>query len=382
MTPAQSLGTGWILELVYEAADRETTLPIGLWTGSFTELRDWFVRVNDLVGAPVKPPSAISRIRERGKVLAVPAWALSSAVGGKAQAYKRHWMDLFLANVCRILATRYGMKDEPAYDFARRQPQETWLSVFLRLTPDIKPERAIDVCFEPLFLSPRRRGDFDIVPFGHIQNITVAWRQPNPRMSAFRKRLPELMRRDESIERASKAGGSSGNVLFERYVNLLKETALSQASEKRPELGEPLTILSQIGTISDEVVSELIAGGHVSQRSCIAAPNLSRLVKEMADTPNFLLFCDDILLGDIQTRWEEDKAADLATQLFPLARAVPVGMPFAAGDDEWGGILKEALLAVARQDKTGSWKATLEEFESINVDIDPNFEPAPARRHA
>jgi hypothetical protein len=371
LAPSTELGGGWVLKLAYGDGQSDAVISVGVWQGSYKEIFEWCARVKELIGprgdlSPSPPSSAIDRIRARGEILAVPGWAISSATGAQAKEYRLGWMDRFLSNVSDILIARHKLQPPVGHRYTSRTAQENWLEVFWRITPRIAeraPDRAIDVCFEPLFRTPPREGTFDVVVLGHIASVAMIYRSSNIRMLELQDRIP--------------AGED-----YELFLNMFCDTAFGEEKPRR--LNPPLQILSQVGTVSDEVVTELVAEARIQSRSRLQFVDAPSLVEEMHKNADSIVFCDQILVSDLISRWDEKKGARLSTLLFPLRHRIPVGWPFATGDREWGAVLLEAMLAVTADTDPAvrqSWKKTLDDFSKIEIETLSEFLPVQEPRH-
>ena len=378
LEPPPELGSGWVLQLKY-GGEAETTLSLGLWTGPFSEITEWFSSANHMIRAAdprrdkrrAMGASAIDQIRQRGIIRAVPGWAISAAGGSGAGLYKRRWMGAYLGYVSKILAARYDDGTVPEATYVRREAQETWLAVFNRLLPSTeerKAERAIDVCFEPLFRSSQREATFDVAPMGYLTSFSVIFKKSSKRLKAFRAGLKVWREkaRDSSVELFS---GPAMETSYEAYLELFKETVLKEDPDSDE---EPIVVHVQIGTIGHEISTELVTDGDLPGRRRNEVGDARRLVEGIREADDFVVFCDTILLSDITSRWDEQAPAPLEVIQFPLRARIPVGIPFATSDDEWGAVLREALYAVANDETADirrSWLETLNDFIAVDIKI-------------
>lgn len=372
-------GGGWTLVVRY-GNESETVLPIGTWTGGYREITSWLERVNDLVGVSspaselshVGPDSAIKRVLARNSIFAVPGWAMSSAAGMRTGEYKLPWMNRFLINVSKILVARHEADPALSYEYVERRPEETWLHVFDRLTPRIAkhdPKRAIDVCFEPLFKGPQR-GSFEVVTLGYLKSFSVVFKNTSPWLPNFEAAI-DAWKKSEAGKTATLEES------FDAHFKVFRDTALK---EKIGSGQQPPRILTQTGTITSEMVADQITLGNLKKNRTFSAQDTNNLVAEMKRSGEFVVFCDKILHFDLIGEWQKSEGDTLEELIFPLREPVPVGLPFAAGDIEWGRVLREALLTIAGDtdpDIYNSWRQTLNDLNNAEILIDREFIPPP-----
>jgi hypothetical protein len=274
----------------------------------------------------------------------------------------------------KILVARHGADLAPTYEWVVRKAEETWLHVFDRLTPRIAnvfPERAIDVCFEPLFKGPQR-ASFDVVTLGYLESFLVVFRLSNPRYEAFEKEIDPRENSTSSGDRRRRLSGSCEE-RFDEYFNVFHEMVLK---DKKGSGQRALKILTQVGTIAHETVADQITLGKLKQSQTFSVLDVASLVKEMRQLGDFAVFCDKILFKDLENEWGKCEADELQSLLFPLREPVPVGLAFAAGDTEWGAVLREAMLKITCDPDPeiyNSWQETVEDLGAAEIKVADEF---------
>jgi hypothetical protein len=363
------LGKGWRVAVGICSDDSDETIEIGTWTGPYTDILHWVERVNRHIVGVRADSSATSaslspieqRIVRNRKLVAMPGYSMGLLSASPPKEYRKDWMGAVAENAAAIVARRAKLATLPEVKWTDWPLEETWNTVFKRLklnesSPRLR-KRAVELCFEFLYLDDDRHGRYGIVEIGKLPYFTMLWHENNERFG------------DGRVFGA----GINPDHCFETAIDQLIALGTSRRGREKP------TILATcVATVAHNIVEDLVAEGRWLGSHHTRVLSTNELVDRLDTRSEYLVvMADNIIANDLMQRWSRDhRPGRLESRLLPYPSPVALGLPYDRDCPEWGGVIREAFRAMLKskdRDVHHTWRETVAGLEQIGMVLEPSL---------
>jgi hypothetical protein len=362
------LGKGWRIAVGIRADDGHDSMDIGTWTGPYSDILHWVERVNrHIVGVrsnSIATPVSLSPIEQRvvrnGRLAVMSGYSMGLLSASPERQYRKDWMDSLAKSAAAIVARRGKLATVPKVEWIDWPSDETWNTVFKRLklnetNPRLR-ERALELCFEFLYLDDDRHGRYGIVEVGKLPYFTMIWHENNERL------------------RNGRGFGSSVKVheCFDTAIERLISIGSKRSSKK------PTILATCVSTVADHIVEDLVTEGRWRGSRHTRVLSTSELVERLDTRSEYMVvMVDNVIANDLTQRWSRDlKSGKLKSCLLPYPAPLAIGLPYDCDCPEWGGVLREAFQAMLRssdRDVRRTWSETLAGLEQLGMMQEPSL---------